>query len=204
MRRDEIKNKVIRLRSKKVGYFDGDGVFREVSEEKAISMNFPELAVFDSGRLYLRKWFTYSTPLKDENGRVLQMSIALLKEGDTIDDLYHYLNTLKPKKHALPEGLDRFMAKMGKPEFVRETGNRNMKSFDFIYLDVFIVHTWETDRIQYIKDNLPEIKERVIEHLQKYKSFQKYGVPVGFLKITNITLTHDDALHFVFELKEIK
>lgn len=202
MRRNEIKNKVIRLRNKKVGYFDNEGVFREVSEEKAISMDFPELAVLEDGRVYLRKWFTYSTPLKDENGRILQMAIAILKEGDTIDDLYNYLKILKPKKHTLPEGLDRFLAKMGRPEFVREPGNHNTKTFDFIHLDVYIVHVWETNKIQYIKDNLPEIKERVIEHLQKYKSFQRYGVPVGFLKITNITLTHDDALHFIFELKK--
>ena len=112
--------------------------------------------------------------LSNENQTILRMAIARLKEGDTIDTFYNYLKTVKPVKHPKPEGLDRFLSKFEKPVFIRKPENENLKTFDYIHLDISVLHEWETDRIQYISDNISEIKKRVINYLSNSKSYQKY------------------------------
>ena len=47
-----------------------------------------------------------------------------------------------------------------------------------------------------------EIYQQVIQRLEKDRQFKKYGVPVNFLKISNVTLLRDFSLEFIFELKE--
>lgn len=58
------------------------------------------------------------------------------------------------------------------------------------------------ENTNFIRKPESEIKKRVINYLLNSKSFQKYGIPVKCLRITNVTLTREDFLHFVFELKE--
>ena len=40
------------------------------------------------------------------------------------------------------------------------------------------------------------------EKIKHNKYFQKYNIPIEFLKISKITLTKDATLEFIFELKE--
>lgn len=196
-------NKVIRVTKNNAYYFDKEGICRVIPVKEAIDRKL--YGFFESterGNYYFHTWYTYLPPLSNENQTILRMAIARLKEGDTIDTFYNYLKTVKPVKHPKAEGLDRFLSKFEKPVFIRKPENENLKTFDYIHLDISVLHEWETDRIQYISDNISEIKKRVINYLSNSKIFQKYGIPVKCLRITNVTLTREDFLHFVFELKE--
>lgn len=53
-----------------------------------------------------------------------------------------------------------------------------------------------------VKKYQREIYQQVIQRLEKDRQFKKYGVPVNFLKISNVTLLRDFSLEFIFELKE--
>lgn len=196
-----IAGKAIRINGNKTYYFNSNGVYCVIPTKEAIARRMPGITVYHDGSVRLFRWYNYDSEFNGVNCNILIMAIARLEPGDTIDDLYHYIDTVKPVKRALPEGLDRFITKIIGPSIEREVGNKNTKTFDFIYMDVCIVNSWETDKREYIKQNLKEIKRRVIEKIENSKRFQRFGIPVNVLKITSITLTRDDVLHFIFELK---
>ena len=47
-----------------------------------------------------------------------------------------------------------------------------------------------------------EIYQRVIQRLEEDRQFKKYGVPINFLKLSDVTLFRDFSMEFIFELKE--
>lgn len=199
--RQEMPNKVLRY-SKGIGYyFNFYGVYccgkREELLEKGIggARSLP----------YIRhRSDLYQPDIGDISSRVISIAITKLKVGDTIDKFFEYIEEAKTNRIPLPTGIDRFITKIDTPSIEREIGNKNKNTFDFIYVDVCIIHFWETDKRKYIKENMPEIKRRVVEKIESSNQFKRYGVPINFLKVTSITLTRDDVLHFIFELKEIK
>lgn len=62
-------------------------------------------------------------------------------------------------------------------------------------------YSWEALQNE-VKKYQREIYQQVIQRLEKDRQFKKYGVPVNFLKISNVTLLRDFSLEFIFELKE--
>lgn len=85
----------------------------------------------------------------------------------------------------------------------RETGNKKVNTFDFIRVDVGVPQG-RKDKISFIKNNLAELTKRVLKKIENSKRFQKYGVPINFLKLSNVVLRCDDLIEFTFELKDIE
>lgn len=190
------------LRGKKgVGYyFDKNGIYCSCSLEE----------MYNNGKIGVHRRFDgsywcslYQPDFDGVSPRIVRRAITSLNVGDKIDKFFEFIENAQPNKIPLPSGIDRFITKIDAPSIERETGNKNTNTFDFIYVDVCIVKSWESDKKQYIKTNMPEIKKRVLEKIESSKKFQKYGVPINFLRVTSITLTRDDVLHFIFELKKI-
>lgn len=201
----DITNKVIRARDKRIYYFDNQGVYRSVPLAKARSMQLQNID---------RLWYDGSynvnviRDLQDKNIKINNVTlllkvIAMLKEGDTIETFDEYLATTNIEKHEKPTGLNLFITKIEKPVFYREPSNKKPNTFDFIYIDVNIIQEWSEDRLTYIQKHRKAIFKRVLEQLEKNKSFQKFGVPINFLKVSRITLRRDSVLEFVLELKKI-
>lgn len=195
---EKIKNNVLRKAGGYAYYFDEEGVYHKVPVGEVAKLNLLNVNIREGD-------FGYD---KQQIGKVIceDLRLALkiickLKEGDTIENLAYYIeNTkLEPKKKA--EGLDRFITKIKASRFERVPENINKDTFDFIYIDVNIVTAWEEDRMQYIKNNIQKIYNRIIQKLETNKAFSKYGVPTDFLKISRITLKSNSVLQFVLELK---
>lgn len=102
-----------------------------------------------------------------------------------------------------PEGVERFITKIGRPRFVRIPENYNQNTFDYIYVDVCIIHEWNKDKMEYIQKNVDEIKQKVCNKLDKNKQFKNFGVPLNFLKLSRLTVKNNDIIEFVFEFKNI-
>lgn len=195
-----LPNRLLRATREKGYYFNSSGVYCSATLEKLYRMGMRGII-----QTYDDKYRAYGFFKPEFDGisrSIVSRAITSLKEGDTISKFFEYLETLEPNpRKELPTGLDRFITRICPISIQREYGNKNTKTFDFIYVDVCIISEWETDRKQYIKENMPKIKERVAAKIEGSKNFQRYGIPINFLKITSITLTRDDVLHFIFELK---
>lgn len=195
-----LPNRLLRAIREKGYYFNSEGVY--CSDSLKNLYNRGMRGIIQTYDDKYRAYSTYKPEFNNVSQRIVSRAITTLEEGDTISKFFEYLETLEPKpRQELPTGLDRFITRICPIRIQREYGNKNTKTFDFIYVDVCIISEWETDRKQYIKENMPEIKKRVVTKIEESKQFKRYGIPINFLKLTSITLTRDDVLHFIFELK---
>ena len=64
-------------------------------------------------------------------------------------------------------------------------------------------NSWEALQSE-VKKYQHEIYQRVIQRMETDRSFKRYGVPINFLEISDVTLLRDFSLEFIFELKEPK
>ena len=199
IKEDVIKNKPVRKCGGKFYYFDEDGIYRcilekELDESLKVKWNY----------MRFQELYTYyKLGIKFSNLNLVKKAISKLKVGDTLEVFDEYLSNITFEKHKKPENLDRFITKINNPIFHRTPENLNKDTFDYIFIDVMILTEWEEDRISYIYKNKNEILKRVIEKLESNKKFQKYGVPINFLKVSRITLKRDSVLEFILELKNI-
>ena len=195
---ETIKNNVLRKTGGYAYYFDEEGVYRKVPVVEVAKLNLLNVYIVEGDVRYdephIRKVIC-------EDHRLATKIICKLKEGDRLDRLVYYIENTKLESHEKIEGLDRFITKIETPRFERVPENSNKNTFDFIYIDINIVTTWEEDRIQYIKNNMKKIYKKVIEKLENCKAFNKYGVPTNFLKIARVDLKNNSVLQFVLELK---
>lgn len=136
-------------------------------------------------------------------------ALIRLKVGDDFQVLNDYITQIKREKkeqyqaaHPL-DSLERFIGKIERPKFERATGNTQEGTFDFIRVDVSIITEWHMDRMDYIRKHQKEITKKVVSKIEESKQFQKMGVPINFLRVSEMTLRRDSILEYVFELKAI-
>lgn len=92
-----------------------------------------------------------------------------------------------------------FILTVNRPKFRREVGNKNTKTFDFIDIEMVVRSTDATK--EKVKANKDEIFKKAIEKLETSKRFQKYGVPVNFLKMYQFVVRKDGTLIISFCMK---
>lgn len=204
-------NKVLRLNGTNAYFFDNTGTYRCILAKRALAWKI--YGVYEKtpgGKIGYNKWYEEEKDALRVEPHVFRKAVQKLKAGDKVEMLFSYVDEVENEEEAekrsqstSQDNTGDFITKISKPIFKRESGNDNEKTFDFIYVDVCVVHDWKTDKLKYINQNLLKIKDRVVEHLGNYPSFKKFGVPVNFLRITDVTFTKDDQIHFVFELKKI-
>lgn len=92
----------------------------------------------------------------------------------------------------------------GKIKF--EKTNKNGKGVDFIKVFIPILSKYtEPDNkkiIEIYKKEREDILKDVIKKIKESKRFVKLGVPMNIFRLTNVTLTSQRELYFLFELKE--
>ena len=93
------------------------------------------------------------------------------------------------------------------PVFEREPENENTATFDRIRVSVGLPRyhfpSWEVLRSE-VKIHRHEIYRLVLDQLENDRRFKRYGVPINFLKLSDVTLLRNYSLEFIFELKEEK
>lgn len=88
--------------------------------------------------------------------------------------------------------------------FEREPENHNPKTFDRIRVEASIGHFLGdfNTTFEEIKKRRTEILEMVVDKLQTSRKFQKYDVPINFLRLSSLIFSRSFFLEFIFELKE--
>ena len=197
----EITNHALRSCGGKYYYFDENGVYRSipVNEAKKILNNIYERV--DGSTFYIMNNHIF----RNVDLNILRSSLVRLKLGESFDELKEIYQKMDFQPKEKPKGLDRFITKIDSPRFIKMPENQELKVFDFIHIDAFVVTEWESDIYKYILDNQKEIIKKVIKQLKNDRSFKKYCVPINFLKLTKVTYSKSQNLiRFVFELKEVK
>ena len=125
-----------------------------------------------------------------------------MHDGDTLDRFIELSKQIKIEKHEKPSGLDRFITKIDRPLICRYTDNTNKDTFDYIDVDCYIIKSLGNYTKSYIKEHNKDICKLVLDKINNSKAYQKYGVPINFLKLSRETLL-DGYIEFRFELKDI-
>lgn len=132
-----------------------------------------------------------------------------MKPGMTINDFEDLLNKYKydvysarghAKEQLIYEGIDRDITKVEKPIY-RNSNSNTKKSFDYILVDMNIRVGIE-DKRDFIIRNKKALIRKAIERIENDRSFKKYNVPIGVLKLSKIYRIEEATVEFIFELKD--
>ena len=197
----ELYNLAIRCAGNEIYFFNENGIYEKLSIKEAKERNIQNFGNYDLSKCYLRGYIELEKILNIDNALLIKKALSQIQLGDTVEKFLRILTETKLEKRPKPEGIDRFIIRIDKPIFVRSPESLNPNTFDYIYMDVMIITEWECDRISYIKEQRDEILKRVIAKLQTNSNFNKYGVPVNFLKLSRMTIKKNNVLQCVFELK---
>lgn len=95
------------------------------------------------------------------------------------------------------------ITKIETPMFERERDNSNKKSFDFIRISALTIEMPRDETKAFLSENKTAVIKLILAAIRKSKTFQNFGVPINFLRLSNCVLTNDHRLEFLFELKKI-
>ena len=207
----ELTNTVFRIRGGRFYFFDENEKYTCLKEKEILPSN-----IF-IGEVFVRdaKHVSYYCDLQVRqlakvldvtNLNILRKALGKLNVGDTLDILKEYCNGgIILEKTNLPDGLERFVTRIQRPEFVCEPENPNKyTTFDYIHVYVGIIEEWKTDRKKYIEEHKKEITKMVFDKIEKDRTFLKYGIPINFLKVSKITLVkRTSEIHYVLVIKDI-
>lgn len=98
----------------------------------------------------------------------------------------------------------RAITSIKRPSFERMPGNKNDRTFDQIRIRLGIVgKDTMPNRNEQLKRNQRTLARIALAKIRDTKSFQRYGIPMNFLRLDHMTITCQDELELVFVLKDI-
>jgi hypothetical protein len=90
-----------------------------------------------------------------------------------------------------PSPVERLVQYISPPVYERFPENKNESTFDRIRMSVglpaYQYGSWETLQSE-VKKYKPEIYRLVIQKLKRDRQFKSFGVPMNFLKLSNVSL----------------
>lgn len=198
------------IRRKQLWGFNDTGVFGLLSREEALKKR----------NVYLKEDNTLSVKpfkvnvnlnrrAKDGNTyKVIDITYVLdkLKKGSTIEDLKIYVDddSDTPNKRRKLNDYELFVHYIYQPKVCREPENTNRNTFDYIKVEVSLVGPYRESNRELIHKYLSRINREVIGVVENSIRFQKYGLPVNILKISDIVWRRDNILEYTLELKDIQ
>ena len=104
-----------------------------------------------------------------------------------------------------PSPIDQLVQGISPPVFEREPENENTATFDRIRISVglprYQFSSWEALRDEVNKHRC-EIYRLVLDKIESDRRFIRYGVPINFLKLSDVILLRNYSLEFIIELRE--
>lgn len=98
----------------------------------------------------------------------------------------------------------RIVTSINRPKFEHMPGNKDKDTFDQIRIHLGLVGKQTiSSRNEILRRNQKTLAEITIAKIKDSKSFQRYGIPVNFLKLDHMTITQQDELELLFVLKDI-
>ena len=88
------------------------------------------------------------------------------------------------------------------PIFQRFTGNEDPDTFDIIRIEI-LLRAFSDNSIELCREHKDELLEAAIDKLKSSVKFRNFGVPINFLKVYDIVLTHDHRVILSLCLKEL-
>lgn len=134
--------------------------------------------------------------------RTIGMACRRSYDGISMEDFKKLVSEMEKMRSKSKSEFEKFFT-IKPVRFERETGNRKKDTFDFIRVDVG-VPGYGMDKTEFIKGNINELNQKVLQKIKDNKRFQKFGVPINFLKLSNVVLRCDDLIEFTFELKDVE
>lgn len=121
-------------------------------------------------------------------------------------DLCNYITETMDKHRfcrvkRMPGPYTDFVLSVDRPRFRRDVDNKKRNTFDFIDIDMVIRSTDASK--EKVKANKEEIFKKALAKLETSKPFQKYGVPINFLKMYQFAVHRDGSLTISFCIKEL-
>ncbi len=141
------------------------------------------------------------------NMNVWLKAVSQFKVGTTLTECIKiFLKTeLVRRVPKEPSSINRLVQHISPPIYERVPENQDERTFDYIRMTVglprYWFNSWEALRDE-VKKNQSEICQRVLQRLESDRQFERYGVPISFLKTSDIILRRDYAIEFIFELKK--
>ena len=140
------------------------------------------------------------------NMNVWRKAVARFKIGATLEECIRVFLATELEHHS-PENLspiDGLVQYIAPPAYERAPENRDKSTFDWVRITVglprYRFDSWDALRDE-VKKYQKEIFRRVLQRLKDDCQFEKYGLPIQLLKVSNVTLLHDFSLEFIFEPK---
>lgn len=190
-----IINKPISQRKGKTYYFNESEVYTLDKE--------PRLFPYEGGKKFRR----FEVPGEScFNMRVWFKAVSHFEVGATLKDCIEiFLQTeLVYKGPREPSPLDRLVQYIYPPVYERVPENKDKAVFDYIRMTVGLPRYQFNSREDLkaeVEKYQREIYQHVIQRLTEDCQFERYGVPLNFLKLSDVILRYDFALEFIFELK---
>lgn len=192
-----IINKPISQHKGKTYYFNENEVYSLDNEPRL----FPH-----EGRIKFRRFEVLGETCF--NMRVWIKAVSSFEVGATLKECIEiFLRTelvYKVPQESSP--LDRLVQYISPPVYERAPENKDDDDdvFDYIRMTVglprYQFNSWEDLKAE-VKKYQREIYQQVVHRLTDDRQFKRYGVPLNFLKLSDVILRHDFALEFIFELK---
>lgn len=104
---------------------------------------------------------------------------------------------------AVPFGVYKTVTKIENPQIERETDNKDTHTFDFVRVTMTTVKMTNEQRKAFIRKYKKSIIRLILNRIKNYKHYQRFGIPINFLRLTSCTLTYDHSIVFLFELKNL-
>lgn len=112
------------------------------------------------------------------------------------------INRRDYKVYSEDKELNRFIRKINRPIIERENDNKTPNTFDFIRIRIGIPPAATAgNRKQFVESHMDGIIQIVLNKLRDNGHYQRYGVPVEYLKLDHAGILVADELELVFCLK---
>lgn len=103
----------------------------------------------------------------------------------------------------MPFEIYNFITSIGCVSIEREPENKDKSTFDFIRVYASTKAISLEEKRQILSTHKREILRLILTKIKRSPNFQRYDIPINFLRLTQCTLTRDQQIVFVFELKNI-
>lgn len=140
------------------------------------------------------------------NNRVWFKAISRFEVGMSLDECIRVFMATRLTFHAKkdPSPIERLVQNIPAPVYEHFPENKNKNTFDYVRMAVglsrYQYETWEDLRAA-VKKYRRKIYKRVFQKLDESFQHNRYGVPISFLKLSDVTLRRDYTMEFIFELK---
>lgn len=133
------------------------------------------------------------------------MAMTRMKEGMAMHqcvDVALHCSPKRPERGRYTE-FERLAQKIFEPKFERMPDNTNTSTFDRIRIAVGVgsMHGNLQETAIAIQNIRPQLDRLVIETIEKDPRFQRYGASMKALRLSNLNLTPDHLLEYIFEPK---